>query len=126
MDSIRPGTPVEVTIKVGNVDNRTRIMARATSIPGLVANQGDNNTDLWTVTHERSGLSLGWWTTDPELAMRFAHAIASFADWTLSAEDIAASIGNGRKQIDVIGREYGMRRIQNSIGGEARYVDVNG
>lgn len=106
--SPQPGTPYPITVK----DLRGEpfdLLGRATGVPGLVANMSLNNTGEWGITHERSGLSLGWWTTDPELAIRYAHAVAEVADWTLSAGEIRTSVGGKGSEVRLAAERLGLR-----------------
>lgn len=87
-----PGTMLAFTIIDGD-GNRLDVVGRATGVPGLVANRAPALPDEWGITHQRSGVSLGWWTSDPELAIRFAHEVSNLMDRTARAADIVAATG---------------------------------
>lgn len=94
----------------GRGSTTCEVLACVSGVPGLIVNQGPDNAGLWGVTHERSGAAIGWWTEDPELAVRFAHAIADLADWTeegSALQDRSPTLG---REVHALGGELGLER----------------
>lgn len=111
LDAMPPGTPVQVKIRQDDDPPVIEMTGRHTGIPGLVANRAPDREceELWGVTHYRSGLGLGFWTEDPELAIRFAHEIGKLADWTLHGDAIVRlKLGPA---VTEIGHRLGMEMI---------------
>ena len=79
--------PTTVTI-YNNVGDPVDIQAFTTATPGIVVH-ASNGDPGWSVTHERSGMSL-MMVDDPEWAQAAAAELAPITDWTLSGNAIAA------------------------------------
>jgi hypothetical protein len=109
------GTRIDALIRSGP-NEAELVPARASGVPGLIVNMDPRANDLWGVTHERSGLALGFWTSDPELIIRFAHELRTLADWTLSGEDLRALEPELTSAIGAAGRRLGLKLLLNRAG----------
>lgn len=119
------GALVDVTVRVSDEpDGVETIPARTTGVPGLVANRAPSGSGQWGITHQRSGLSIGFWTDDPELVVRFAHAIAHVVDWSASAAEIRDKVKTVAPEITRIGNELGLDYWPNPSSNPATDLDA--
>lgn len=82
-----PGSVVLIRLRHDTAGgDYTEWTGRATGVPGLAAFLKSNGV-MWGLAHERSGLSLGWYSENPELVVAFAHDIGLLTDWSAPAAE---------------------------------------